>query len=80
MAAAASELVEEDVADGANGTDEEAGWARARTLFLGAAATVALGLAVAGSGDRSFGGAVLLAGWGLAVLALHRLGRAGSRA
>lgn len=63
----------------ASETSEEPGWGSARTLFLGAAATVALGLGVAGSGDRSVGGAVLLAGWGLSVLALHRLGRAGSR-
>jgi hypothetical protein len=53
-------------------------WSMARAMFLGAAGTVALGLGIAGSGDRDVGGAVLLAGWGLTVLALHRLGRAGS--
>jgi hypothetical protein len=53
-------------------------WARARAMFAAAAGTVALGLAIAGTGDRNVGGAVLLAGWGLTVLALHRLGRAGS--
>ncbi len=57
---------------------DDAAYAKARTLFLGAAVAIALGLAVSGSVDRTAGGAVLLAGWGLAILALHRLGRTGS--
>lgn len=64
--------------DGETPAKDEAAFAKARTLFLGAAGTVALGLAVSGTGDRTLGGAVLLAGWGLTILALHRLGRAGT--
>lgn len=46
--------------------------------YLFAAAGIALGLAVAGSLDRSTGGVILLVGWIGGILALHRLGRAGS--
>lgn len=60
-------------------TNDEAAFTRARSLFLGAAATVVVGLGVAGTGDRALGGALLLAGWGLTILALHRLGRTGAR-
>lgn len=49
----------------------------ARHLVL-ACAAIALGLAVAGSTDRTTGGLLVLAGWAGAVVALHRLGRAGS--
>jgi hypothetical protein len=42
-----------------------------------ACATIAAGLGTAGSIDPTAGGVLLLAGWGLAILSLHRLGRAG---
>lgn len=65
------------MADEPSATDE-AGYAKAKTLFAVAAVAVTVGLAIAGSVDRTAGGAVLLAGWGLAIAALHRLGRTGS--
>lgn len=51
---------------------------RAKLPLLGAAFGIALGLAVAGSVERTAGGAIVLASWVLGVAALHRLGRAGS--
>jgi hypothetical protein len=52
---------------------------RAKRLLLLACAIVAAGLAVAGTADPTTGGVILVAGWLAGVLALHRLGRAGSR-
>jgi hypothetical protein len=46
--------------------------------YLAAAALVIVGLAVAGSFDRTTGGVILLVGWSAGILGLHRLGRAGS--
>lgn len=53
---------------------------RARTLFVGAVLAIAVGLAAAGSIDRTLGGVVTLGGWLVSVYALHRLGRVGARA
>lgn len=39
---------------------------------------VALGLAVAGTVDKTVGGVLLLASWLLGVMALHRFGRTGA--
>lgn len=50
----------------------------AKKQLVGACAVIAAGLAVAGTLDRSTGGVLLLAGWGLAIAALHRIGRAGA--
>ncbi len=36
------------------------------------------GLAIAGSVERTAGGAIVLGAWVLGIAALHRLGRAGS--
>ena len=63
---------------------------RAKLPMVLAAVGITLGLAIAGSLDRTparagdpaptvpFGGAVVLAGWVVGIAALHRLGRAGS--
>lgn len=51
---------------------------RAKKHLVLACAAIALGLAVAGSLDRTTGGVILLIGWLTAVASLHRLGRAGS--
>lgn len=51
---------------------------RGKRLLVLACAAIAGGIAIAGTMDRSLGGVVLLAGWGMGVAALHRLGRAGS--
>lgn len=50
----------------------------ARAQLVLGAGIVAVGLAVAGTVDRSIGGVVLLAGWLVAMMGLHRLGRAGA--
>jgi hypothetical protein len=47
-----------------------------RTVFLAAAVTI-VGVAVSATSHREIGGVALLVGWGLFVLALHKLGRAG---
>lgn len=51
---------------------------RAKLPMLIAAVGVALGLAIAGSVERTAGGAIVLGAWVLGIAALHRLGRAGS--
>ena len=51
---------------------------RSKRHLFWACAVIALGIAVAGSVDRSTGGVLLLAGWLMGVGTLHRLGRAGS--
>lgn len=51
---------------------------RAKLPMVLAAVGIAGGLAVAGSVERTAGGAIVLAGWVLGIAALHRLGRAGS--
>jgi hypothetical protein len=51
---------------------------KAKRLFVIAAVAIAGGLAVAGSIDTKTGGVLVVAGWFVAVAALHRLGRAGS--
>ena len=58
--------------------DSEDFYEKTKRRYLGAAALVILGLAVAGSVDRSTGGVILLVGWIAGILGLHRLGRAGS--
>ena len=57
---------------------EEAAYARAKRVYLGAAVGIAAGLAIAGSVDQATGGVIVVASWALAVYALHRLGRTGS--
>jgi hypothetical protein len=57
---------------------ETAAFEKAKRLFVVAAVAIAGGLAVAGSIDTKTGGVLVVAGWILAVAALHRLGRAGS--
>lgn len=58
--------------------DAEAHYQTTKRRYVFAAAMIALGLAVAGSLDRSTGGVILLVGWIAGILGLHRLGRAGS--
>jgi hypothetical protein len=55
-----------------------AAYAKAKRAFTMAVLTIAAGLAVAGSVDRTAGGVILLAGWIGAIASLHRLGRTGS--
>jgi hypothetical protein len=57
---------------------ETAAFEGAKRLFVVAVVAIAGGLAVAGSLDPTTGGVVVVAGWALAIAALHRLGRAGS--
>jgi hypothetical protein len=52
--------------------------ARARSTLVLAGALSALGIAVAGTVSRTFGGVLLVGGWLLFVYALHSFGRAGS--
>lgn len=49
----------------------------ARLGLLVASALIALGVALSGSASRTVGGALVVAGWVLAVASLHRVGRAG---
>ena len=51
---------------------------RAKIPMILAAVGVAGGLAIAGSVERTAGGAIVLAAWVLGIASLHRLGRAGS--
>jgi hypothetical protein len=51
---------------------------RAKLPMILAAVGVAGGLAIAGSVERTAGGAIVLAAWVLGIASLHRLGRAGS--
>lgn len=51
---------------------------RAKLPLLLSAVGVAAGLAIAGSVERTAGGAIVLGAWVLGIAALHRLGRAGS--
>lgn len=51
---------------------------RAKVPMALAAVGVAGGLAIAGSVEKTAGGAIVLAAWVLGIAALHRLGRAGS--
>jgi hypothetical protein len=64
--------------DSSDSPGADASFASAKRLFVMAAVGIACGLAVAGTFDRSAGGVILLAAWLVAVVALHRLGRAGS--
>jgi hypothetical protein len=68
---------EEDVRP-ADSTVVDAPFERAKLPMLIAAVGVALGLAIAGSVERTAGGAIVLGAWVLGIAALHRLGRAGS--
>ncbi|CAN5380944.1 hypothetical protein BH09MYX1_BH09MYX1_49610 [soil metagenome] len=45
--------------------------------MIGAGASSAIGVLVSGTVSRDFGAALLLAGWGAFVYALHRFGRLG---
>lgn len=49
----------------------------ARAQLILGAGVIAVGLAIAGTLDRNVGGVVLLLGWLLAMMGLHRLGRSG---
>lgn len=60
--------------------DPDASFDRAKLPMILAAVGVAGGLAIAGSVERSAGGAIVLAAWVVGIVALHRLGRAGSGA
>lgn len=51
---------------------------RAKRLLTFALGGTAVGLAVAGSADKTVGGVVVVASWLVAIAALHRAGRAGS--
>lgn len=64
--------------------NEEARFARERRRYLVAAAALVLGIALVASVDKKsldgwLSGGLVLAGWAGAVIALHRLGRAGSK-
>ena len=59
--------------------DPERLYETTKRRYLGAIALITLGLAVAGSVDRTTGGVIMLAGWIAGIVGLHRLGRAGSR-
>lgn len=59
--------------------DSEAAFERAKLPMILAAVGVAGGLAIAGSVERTAGGAIVLGAWVVGIVALHRLGRAGSR-
>lgn len=56
----------------------EGQWESAKRILVVALFGLAAGLAVAGSVDQRVGGVVVVAAFGLGVVALHRLGRAGS--
>ncbi len=58
--------------------DSDAMFDRAKVPMLIAAVGVVGGLAVAGSFERTAGGAIVLGAWVLGIASLHRLGRAGS--
>ena len=58
---------------------DDAAFDRAKRPMVLAAVGVTAGLAVAGSIERTTGGAVVLGAWVIGIVALHRLGRAGSR-
>jgi hypothetical protein len=58
--------------------DPEGAFDRAKLPMVIAAVGVAVGLAIAGSVERTTGGALVLGAWVLGIGALHRLGRAGS--
>jgi hypothetical protein len=67
--------------EGGAGSPERAqpdAFERGKRLLVLACVAISGGVAIAGTMDRSLGGVVLLAGWGMGVAALHRLGRAGS--
>ena len=57
----------------------EATFDRAKLPMVLAAVGVTGGLAIAGSVERTAGGAIVLGAWVVGIAALHRLGRAGSR-
>jgi hypothetical protein len=58
--------------------DSDPTFDRARLPMVLAAVGVAGGLAIAGSIERTAGGAIILGAWVVGIVALHRLGRAGS--
>ena len=58
--------------------NDDAAFDRAKLPMLLAAVGVVGGLAIAGSVERTAGGAIVLAAWMIGIVALHRLGRAGS--
>jgi hypothetical protein len=58
--------------------DPDRAFDRAKQPMVIAAVAVAVGLAIAGSVERTTGGALVLGAWVLGIGALHRLGRAGS--
>jgi hypothetical protein len=58
--------------------DPDGAFDRAKLPMVIAAVGLAVGLAIAGSVERTTGGAVVLGAWVLGIGALHRLGRAGS--
>ena len=62
----------------ASDASSDAGFARAKLPMLVAIGLVSLGLAIAGTLDKTVGGVLVVAAWALGVVALHRLGRAGS--
>ena len=68
---------DENVTERENETSSEP-FERAKVPMVLAAVGVAGGLAIAGSIERTAGGAIVLAAWVLGIAALHRLGRAGS--
>jgi hypothetical protein len=51
---------------------------RARSLLTFAIVLTLLGVALAGTAERTVGGVIALAGWGLFAYALHAFGRAGT--
>jgi len=64
--------------DQVNEADSDAAFDRAKRPMILAAFGVAGGLAIAGSVERTAGGAIVLGAWVVGIVAMHRLGRAGS--
>lgn len=58
---------------------DDAAFDRAKLPMVLAAVGVVGGLAIAGSVERTAGGAIVLGAWVVGILSLHRLGRAGSK-
>jgi hypothetical protein len=57
--------------------EDPVGLPRARALILGGAVLAASGVALSGTLSQGGGGVLLVLGWLVLVVAIHRFGRAG---